>query len=235
MAGKYDPPDKARLLAENPHISSQTELMVAAAEAKFPPKTKSDDDASRATPTQNTAAASKRGRKPVVTPERVQLICKMLARGETECAACLRAGIGLTAWNAAKRKSVELRERIASARDDWTRLRAKQHAAALYASQAAREATRKALKPQPIRQAQLVVWHLTSRVPLNVIAIPEAEIASACERFNLSFDTWQRQERAFGLLKKVYAKRAAIRGQQQQQVPPSHYWSDVFEPLEDGE
>jgi hypothetical protein len=29
-----------------------------------------------------------------------------------------------------------------------------------------------------------------------------------------TLDTWRRQERAFGLLKKVYAKRAAIRGQQ---------------------
>jgi hypothetical protein len=47
---------------------------------------------------------------------------------------------------------------------------------------------------------------------------------------------WQRQERAFGLLRKVYAKRAAIRGQQQQQqAPPSHYWTGGFEDLEDGD
>jgi hypothetical protein len=234
MAGKYDPPNKARLLTDNPHISSVCELMVEAAEAKFPPKAKREDDASRATMPENAAATPKRGRKPVVTAERVQLICEMLARGESECTACLRVGIGLTAWNAAKRKSAELRQRIALARDDWARLRAKQHAAALYASQAAREATRKALKPRPMRQAQLVVWHLTSRVPLNVIAIPEAEIASACERFNLSLDTWWRQDRAFRLLKKVYAKRAAIRGEQQQGAL-SHYWTDVFEDLEDGE
>jgi hypothetical protein len=35
-----------------------------------------------------------------------------------------------------------------------------------------------------------------------------------CERFGMSLDTWQRQERAFGLLKKVYAKRAKLRGEQ---------------------
>jgi hypothetical protein len=29
----------------------------------------------------------------------------------------------------------------------------------------------------------------------------------------MSLDTWQRQERAFGLLKKVYAKRAKLRGE----------------------
>jgi len=46
----------------------------------------------------------------------------MLARGESERAACLRAGIGLTAWNAAKRNSADLRERIAPARGDWARL-----------------------------------------------------------------------------------------------------------------
>ena len=30
----------------------------------------------------------------------------------------------------------------------------------------------------------------------------------------MSLDTWQRQERAFGLLTKVYAKRAKLRGEQ---------------------
>ena len=49
------------------------------------------------------------------------------------------------------------------------------------------------------------------RVPLHFAAIPDEEILNACNRFNLPLDTWRRQERAFGLLKKVYAKRAAIR------------------------
>jgi len=53
----------------------------------------------------------------------VQLICGLLARRASERAAYLRAGIGLTAWNTAKRSKAELRERIASARDDWARLR----------------------------------------------------------------------------------------------------------------
>ena len=43
-------------------------------------------------------------------------------------------------------------------------------------------------------------------------ALPAAEIVAACERYGLPPDTWQRQERAFGLLAKVYAKRARIRG-----------------------
>jgi hypothetical protein len=83
-----------------------------------------------------------------------------------------------------------------------------------------RSANRKALKPQPTHQAKLVVWHLTYRVPLYWVAIPETEIASACDRFNLPLETWRRQERAFGLLQKVYAKRAAIRGQQCQTPAP---------------
>jgi hypothetical protein len=86
-----------------------------------------------------------------------------------------------------------------------------------------RSANRKALKPQPTHQAKLVVWHLTTRVPLNAVAIPEAEIVSACERFNLPFETWRRQDRAFGLLRKVYAKRAAIRGQQCQTPTPDSW------------
>ena len=48
MSGKYDPPDKARLIAANPSISSTGELMVATAEAKFTPKAKRNDSESRA-------------------------------------------------------------------------------------------------------------------------------------------------------------------------------------------
>jgi hypothetical protein len=77
-----------------------------------------------------------------------------------------------------------------------------------------RAANRKALKPQPTRQAKLVAWHLTYRVPLTFTAIPETDIKEACERFNLSLETRRRQERAFGLLRNVYAKRAKIRGEQ---------------------
>ncbi len=86
--------------------------------------------------------------------------------------------------------------------------------AALYESQSMRAANRKALKPQPTRQAKLVAWHLTYRVPLHSAAIPEADIREACERFGMSLETWRRQERAFGLLRKVYANRAKICGEQ---------------------
>src|SRR5438270_682385 len=89
------------------------------------------------------------GASAVVTPERVQLICEALARRESESAGCLKAGIGLTTWNVAKRCDADLRARIAKARDDWARLRHKQHAAALYESQTMRAANRKALKPHP--------------------------------------------------------------------------------------
>ena len=75
-------------------------------------------------------------------------------------------------------------------------------------------ANRKAPKPRPTHQANLVVWHLTTRIPLNIVAIPENEIMRACERFNLPLETWQRQESAFRLLEKVYSRRAQLRGQQ---------------------
>jgi hypothetical protein len=108
----------------------------------------------------------------------------------------------LTAWNTARRSNACLRQRIAEARDDWARLRHAQHAAAVYSSQSTRAANRKALKPQPTRQAKLVAWHLTFRVPLNFAAIPESDIKQTRERFGMSLDTWQRQKHAFGLLKK---------------------------------
>jgi len=154
------------------------------------------------------------GRKPVVTPERVQMICDLLATGESERSGCLRAAIGSTAWNTAKRADASLRARIVEARDQWAQLRHAQHTAALHESRAMRAANRKAIKPQPTYQAKLVAWHLTFRVPLNYAAIPETEIAQACERFNLPLETWTRQEGAFGLLRKVYVKRAKIRGEQ---------------------
>jgi hypothetical protein len=118
----------------------------------------------------------------------------------------------LTAWNISKRVDSTLRQRIASARDDWALLRAAQYAAALYESQSARSAGQKALKPHPTKQANTVFWYLVKRVPLNFVAIPETEIAAACERFSISPETWKRQERALGLLRKIYSKRAAIRG-----------------------
>src|SRR5436190_8272853 len=141
--------------------------MVAAAEAQFPPNVESTQSASHATAPENVPITVKRGRKPVATPDRVKLICELLARGESESAACLRAGIGLTAWSAAKRVNADLQRGITDAPDDWARLRHQQHATALYESQTMRAAGRKALKPQPTHQAKLVVWHLTTRVPLN--------------------------------------------------------------------
>ena len=225
MSGKYDPPDKAGLLAQFRRTPSIPELMVTAAEAQFPPKVKSEGDASRArvSDDRQNCQPHKRGRKRVVTADKVQMICALLALGETERAACIRAGVGSTAWNGAKRADAGLRERIASARDDWARLRHQRHAAALYESQSARDANRRVLKPKPTKQVMLVVWHLTYRVPLHFGAIPEVEIVAACERFKMHLETWQRQERAFGLMNKVYAKRAAIRGRQ---PTTAFHWND---------
>ena len=73
-----------------------------------------------------------------------------------------------------------------------------------------------ALKPHPAKQAKMMFWQLVKRVPLSFVAIPETEIATACERFRISVATWRRQERAFGLMKQVYAKRAAVRGHWQE-------------------
>jgi hypothetical protein len=219
--GRYDPPDKAQLMSQFRRTPSMPELMVAATEAQFPPKVSSNGDASRAILLDNgqcpNSQPQKRGRKTVVTAAKVQRICELLSLGESECSACVRAGIGLTAWNAAKRDSVTIRERIASARDDWARLRHARLVAARYESQAARDASRKALRPEPIRQAKWMVWNLATRVPLNFVVIPEGEIASACKRCGLHLETWRRQDAAFGLMRKIYEKRAKIRGEQPSQ------------------
>ena len=51
----------------------------------------------------------------------------------------------------------------------------------VYSSQSTRAANRKAIRPQPTRQAKLVAWHLTFRVLLNFAAIPESNIKQACD------------------------------------------------------
>jgi hypothetical protein len=214
-AGRWPlPPEHpaSAILTQRQNERSKVNKMVAVTEAQFPSKATADDDASR--------ARVKRGRKPVVTQERVNMICELLARGESEHSACIRAGIGSMAWGAAKRNRPDLRERIATARDQWAQLRHARHAAALHQSQAMRAANRKAPKSRPTHQAKLVVWHLTTRVPLNIVAIPETEIVRACERFNLPLETWHRQKSAFGLLKKVYSRRAQLRGQQPLNAAP---------------
>jgi hypothetical protein len=196
------------ILTQRGNERNKVNKMVAVTEAQFPSKATADDEAS------HTVAGVKRGRKPVVTPERINTICELLTHGESERSACIRAGIGSTAWGVAKRNSADLRERIASARDQWAKVRHARYTAALRESWAMRSAKRKAPRARATRQANLVVWHLTTRVPLNVVAIPEIEIVHACERFNLPLETWRRQESAFGLLKKVYSRRAQLRGQQ---------------------
>jgi hypothetical protein len=99
-------------------------------------------------------------------------------------------------------------------RDNWARSRHIQYTATRYESQITRAAGRKAIPPRPTRQASWVCKYLAVTVPLNLAAIPPAEIEAACALCNLSLESWQRQERAFGLLRKVYGKRSKIRGQQ---------------------
>lgn len=158
------------------------------------------------------------GRKKLATPERVAFICKLLAQGETESSACLRAGIGATAWGEAKKTNQAIQGKVDEARDAWARVRHARHVNTLRENQWDRSATRKPLRPQPTKQANMVVWHLIRRVPLHLAAIPGNEVASACERFSLHPDTWQRQEQAFGLMRKVYTQRAKIRGEQPVQI-----------------
>ncbi len=238
MSRKHDPPNKAQLLRDNPGIHSVCELMVE--HACLSAKTPNEGEASRASLSQDANSlahtqaravpphSKTRGRKQVVTPERVQMICAMMANGESERAGCLRAGISETAWTMAKRNDAGLRDRIASCRDEWAKCKHTRHVAALYESQLARAAGRAALKPAPTKQAKAVAHYLTTQVPLHFAAIPEQKINAACERYNLPFETWQRQERAFGLLKKVYGRRAAIRGQQQPTQTPN--WATQFVP-----
>jgi hypothetical protein len=50
----------------------------------------------------------------------------------------------------------------------------------------------------------------------NPFCVPETAFLLAL--LAMPLETWTRQERAFGLLNKVYARRAKIRGEQPQSV-----------------
>lgn len=225
--GRYDPPNKKALLMANPRIENICQLCVESALAEKPEMVEGESNASRASlreelklsPAHARARAmtppiQRRGRRPAVTEEKVQLVCDRLREGDTEQAALLRAGIGHSAWAIAKQRDEALVARVVLARDQWAQTRHAQHMAARYESQLMRSARRKALRPQPTKQVRLVKWHLISRVPLNFVEIPQSEIVAACEQYSLALETWQRQEKAFGLMRIVYAKRALLRGAQ---------------------
>ena len=245
--GKYDPPDKAALLKANPHLTSIVEVAVESALLEMPEKPHRNPDSSRATETENAKSpprtqaravslhkqnkvpkAGKRGRKSAITPQKVDLICDRLKQGETEQLALVFAGVSSSVWYAAKQRDNDLQERVNQAREQWARTKHAKLAATLFESQWARGAERRALRPRPTKQVEMVKWALTYRVPLNVVAFSSTEIEAACQQFNLHVDTWQRQSAAFGLLPKIYRRRALLRGQQPVQVITPSY----FEPEE---
>ena len=69
-----------------------------------------------------------------------------------------------------------------------------------------------------------MVRYLTTRVPLHFAAVHEDEITQARERRGLSLETWRRQQQAFRLMRKVYEKRAMIRGSQPLEVSNFRYF-----------
>lgn len=230
--GKYDPPGKERIYKENLSVCYLWQVLTPPPKPQFTPFPNREDDAScaRAEETSNfqnqpTNQQSNnqimKGRKPVVTTERISIISKAISEGDTERLACLKAGIGLTAWNVAKRGNPELRNKIQASKTAWKELEYKRLQIARYETQHFRLAGKKAKRPQPTHQASMVRWHLTFRVPLNYGAIPENEIKAACERFNYTVQQWQAQANAFGLWHKIYSKRAKLRGDELLQQSPS--------------
>jgi hypothetical protein len=80
------------------------------------------------------------------------------------------------------------------------------------AARATRMSARKAKKPSLPKQANLIRWVLTTQVPLDHIQIPEEMIREACNRYRYDYEEWLRVERRYGLMRKIYDRRAQIRG-----------------------
>lgn len=217
--GKYDPPNKEEILNQYPQIRTIGEIISGKPfNTVLPEKAKDGEGSSRASEELSSQTPIKRGRKAIVTPPRIEIVCEVLSKGGSERAACLKAGIGSTAWNHAKKTQEELRVKIVAVREVWAQLKYKRHMHALYESQSMRAATHKAKRPKPTHQAKMVMWYLTTRIPLNVVALTREQEQKACEEFNYFLDQWDRQKTAFGLMKKTYKKRAELRGQNPQEL-----------------
>lgn len=157
-----------------------------------------------------------RGRKKVLTPSRIAIICEAIVKGATERAARLLGGVCAAVFYATKKNDPAFRKAIEEARQKWANVRHLQHRNALEASRWLRAGRRKPKRPEPIVQAKLIAFHLIHRVPLTLASISPKEEQEACIEWNLPFDAWQRQKEAFKLMQKIYKKRAELRGQNPQ-------------------
>lgn len=166
-------------------------------------------------------AKIKRGRKRVLTSEKIRIICDTLGEGASERAARLLGGVCAAVFYAAKRNDPAFRKAVEEARQKWAKVRYLQHRNALEASRWLRAGRRKPKRPEPIVQAKLIVSYLIHRVSLTLASISPKEEQEACTEWNLPFDAWQRQKEAFKLMQKIYKKRAELRGQNPQAVQPA--------------
>ncbi len=233
--GKYDPPNKEEMLKNNPGASTLGDLLRPYREIRKPLDyedlakmenlniSNQEDDASR--------ARRKKGRKRVLTPEKIRLICKTIEEGATEKASRIKAGVSGAVFYEAKRTDVAFQQVLAEAHQRWTDLRFRRHQAALYASQSMRAAGLKAKRPTPTQQAGLVHWHLTFNVPLYFAAITREQEDEACKRFGYCLDQWDRQKEAFGLMQKIYRKRAKLRGENPQAMAPKSVYETSPQPM----
>src|SRR4051794_13473653 len=124
-----------------------------------------------------------RGRRPTLTPERVEKILQFVAEGDTEFAAAIRAGSAPPTWYSYKRRHPSVQACVDDAKAQAAAKRYEAHKAALREAYILRAANRRprSKKSSATKQARVVLWMLIYRVPLNIPTIPEPEIRRACE------------------------------------------------------
>jgi len=120
MSGKYNPPNKAKLLAQNSRISSTVELMVAATEAQLPLTLATrnlpmDSTEHAANSVKNGAAAV--GRPTKFSSSVVDALCEALGDGMPIKGACVVAGISVTTLAEWREKYPQIEQLMNEARE----------------------------------------------------------------------------------------------------------------------
>ena len=150
------------------------------------------------------------------TDEAIDRCIAYISEGMAEGLAATRVGLLPATWSKFKRehKSVQLRVNEARMIAGEKRYRA------IMKEREERESMKlsaKAAKKTPPshripKQVNLVRWVLITQVSLEYVQIPEELVRQACDRYKLDFEQWLRMERKFALMRKIYDRRARIRG-----------------------
>jgi|ERR1700730_1968070 hypothetical protein len=150
------------------------------------------------------------------TDEAIDRCVAYISEGMAEGLAATRAGMRPATWSKFKLRHKSVQPRVNEAR----MIAGEKRYRAIMKEREERESMKlsaKAAKKTPPshripKQVNLVRWVLTTQVSLEYVQIPEELVRQACDRYKLDYEQWLRMERKHSLMRKIYDRRARIRG-----------------------